>query len=185
MPAHVTVITKGCDTGAVCRRGQGVRCATTSPGQAPAPDRPSACVLGADGSGCGGFGGRAGCASAGRERPAQDRIGEPDQIDMARGVLMAGLGCSMEEPWETLVEVSQHSNIWLRVLAEMITASVTGTEPSQQSLLDHLTAAAARRPRALDDGVGAWRWPGRTCDLGRSNASFPRPVRLPTIAGAR
>ncbi|MFF4276874.1 ANTAR domain-containing protein [Streptomyces sp. NPDC001536] len=40
------------------------------------------------------------------------------RMGMARGVLIAQLGCSAEESWEILVEVSQHSNTRIRVLAE-------------------------------------------------------------------
>ncbi|MFF8914257.1 ANTAR domain-containing protein [Streptomyces sp. NPDC015032] len=43
------------------------------------------------------------------------------RIDMARGILLAQLGCSAEESWEILVEVSQRSNIRVRVVAEMMT----------------------------------------------------------------
>ncbi|MEW2426045.1 hypothetical protein AB0911_36590 [Streptomyces nigra] len=59
---------------------------------------------------------------------------------------MAGLGCSIQESWEILVEVSQHSNIRVRLLADMITASATDAEPLPQSVRDHLAAAVACRP---------------------------------------
>ncbi|MFF7892484.1 ANTAR domain-containing protein [Streptomyces sp. NPDC007907] len=51
------------------------------------------------------------------------------RIDMARRILITQLGCSVEESWEILVEVSQRSNIRLRVVAERMMAAVVGKEP--------------------------------------------------------
>ncbi|MEU6688195.1 ANTAR domain-containing protein [Streptomyces sp. NPDC046832] len=51
------------------------------------------------------------------------------RIDMPRRILIAQLGCSVEESWEILVEVSQRSNIRLRVVAERMMAAVMRKEP--------------------------------------------------------
>ncbi|MER6678746.1 ANTAR domain-containing protein [Streptomyces sp. NPDC000983] len=61
-------------------------------------------------------------------------------IDMARGVLIAGLACQPEEAWEILVTVSQHANIKLRDVAEAITSAATG-KPMPEVLQEHLAAA--------------------------------------------
>ncbi|MET7696458.1 ANTAR domain-containing protein [Streptomyces sp. NPDC005485] len=61
-------------------------------------------------------------------------------IDMARGVLMASFACQPEEAWETLVTVSQHTNIKLREVAETVTAAATGT-PMPAELQEQLAAA--------------------------------------------
>ncbi|MFJ9729328.1 ANTAR domain-containing protein [Streptomyces sp. NPDC101209] len=66
-------------------------------------------------------------------------------IDMARGVLMSRLGCSLEESWEILVEVSQHANVRVRRVSEVIVAAVTGKEPLPRGLRDHLVPAMSRR----------------------------------------
>ncbi|RSO23005.1 hypothetical protein DMH15_32525 [Streptomyces sp. WAC 06725] len=59
-------------------------------------------------------------------------------IDMARGVLMGHLGCSPLEAWKILKEVSQHSNVRLRVMAESVTAAVTEEKPLPGTLRNHL-----------------------------------------------
>jgi hypothetical protein len=66
-------------------------------------------------------------------------------IDMARGVLMSRLGCSTEESFEILVEVSQHTNVRVRCVSEAIVAAVTGKEPLPRGLRDHLVTAMSRR----------------------------------------
>ncbi|MFD8309071.1 ANTAR domain-containing protein [Streptomyces sp. NPDC059690] len=66
-------------------------------------------------------------------------------IDMARGALMARLGCSVPESWEILVEVSQNSNVRLRFVAEAIMSAVTGKEPLPRGRRGHLVEAMARR----------------------------------------
>ncbi|GAP47383.1 ANTAR domain-containing protein [Streptomyces azureus] len=48
-------------------------------------------------------------------------------IDMARGALMAGFGCTSDEAWEILVQVSQNSTVKLRALADAVTAAVNRT----------------------------------------------------------
>ncbi|MDQ0596169.1 hypothetical protein QF037_000514 [Streptomyces canus] len=42
---------------------------------------------------------------------------------------MIQLGCSVEESWEILVEVSQRSNTRVRVVAEQMIAAVTTKNP--------------------------------------------------------
>ncbi|MEU0677111.1 ANTAR domain-containing protein [Streptomyces sp. NPDC006172] len=61
-------------------------------------------------------------------------------IDMARGVLMAGLACEPEEAWEVLVTVSQHANIKLREVAEAVTSAASG-KPMPELLEKHLAIA--------------------------------------------
>ncbi len=58
--------------------------------------------------------------------------------------------CSMDEAWELLVDVSQHSNTKLYDVAEAVLAGVQG-EPLPALLQDHLAAAVARL-RAHADG---------------------------------
>ncbi|WP_308406859.1 ANTAR domain-containing protein [Streptomyces sp. AC555_RSS877] len=65
-------------------------------------------------------------------------------IDMARGVLMGWLVCPSENAWEILVEVSQRSNVKVRVVVGAVTAAAAGKEPMPQTLRDHLVAAVAR-----------------------------------------
>ncbi|MFH8469958.1 ANTAR domain-containing protein [Streptomyces sp. NPDC017991] len=64
-------------------------------------------------------------------------------IDMARGVLMAVWSCTVDEAWELLVDVSQHSNTKLHDVADAVLTSVQG-EPLPAHLQDHLAAAVAR-----------------------------------------
>ncbi|MEU6774669.1 ANTAR domain-containing protein [Streptomyces sp. NPDC046759] len=96
---------------------------------------------------------------------------------MARGILWAQLGCSMEESWEILVEVSQRSNIRVRAVVEVMLAAVMGKEPFPRDLRELLKAAVARRSvTAYGSELTGWargRWPGKGCDLGRSKWSFP------------
>ncbi|MEU0221279.1 ANTAR domain-containing protein [Streptomyces sp. NPDC006265] len=67
-------------------------------------------------------------------------------IDIARGVLMAAWSCTLEEAWEILVTVSQHTNIKVHAIAEAVIAT-TQQQPMPDHLQKQLTAAvAARRP---------------------------------------
>lgn len=76
-----------------------------------------------------------------------------------RGVLMGRLGCSMTKSWEIFVEASGDTALRLRVVAETITAAVTGKEPLPRSLRDRLAATMstallpARRRNAGSRGV--------------------------------
>lgn len=65
-------------------------------------------------------------------------------IDMALGVLMAGFTIQPEDAWEILVDVSQHSNVKLREVAEAITRGASG-QPIPAELKDHLAAAVKTR----------------------------------------
>ncbi|MFB6641594.1 ANTAR domain-containing protein [Streptomyces chartreusis] len=65
-------------------------------------------------------------------------------IDMALGVLMAGFTCQQEDAWEILVEVSQHSNVKLREVAEVLTRGASG-QPIPADLKNHLAAAVKAR----------------------------------------
>ncbi|MEU5778525.1 ANTAR domain-containing protein [Streptomyces venezuelae] len=53
---------------------------------------------------------------------------------------MAAGGCSAEEAWEVMVEISQRSNTKLRQVAEMVVASTSG---------DHLPDSVALQLPAL------------------------------------
>nr|WTB12184.1 ANTAR domain-containing protein [Streptomyces antimycoticus] len=75
-------------------------------------------------------------------------------IDLARGALMAGFGCTARDAWEILVEMSQNSNLKLRAVAEQVMASVTGQEPLPPALQSHLqTAVDRRRPGEHEPGA--------------------------------
>ncbi|MFD7056899.1 ANTAR domain-containing protein [Streptomyces mirabilis] len=76
-------------------------------------------------------------------------------IDLARGALMATFGCPAEDAWGILVEVSQNSNVKLRVVADVVTAAVTGPEPMPPDLQNHLRTAVERwRSREHEPGAG-------------------------------
>ncbi|WP_328982804.1 ANTAR domain-containing protein [Streptomyces mirabilis] len=76
-------------------------------------------------------------------------------IDLARGALMATFGCQAQAAWEILVEVSQNSNVKLRVVADVVTAAVTGSEPLPPDLQNHLQTAVERwRSREHEPGAG-------------------------------
>ncbi|MFE2838612.1 ANTAR domain-containing protein [Streptomyces mirabilis] len=76
-------------------------------------------------------------------------------IDWARGALMATFGCPAEDAWEILVVVSQNSNVKLRVVADVVTAAVTGPEPMPPDLQNHLQTAVERwRSREHEPGAG-------------------------------
>ncbi|WP_438453087.1 ANTAR domain-containing protein [Streptomyces asiaticus] len=42
---------------------------------------------------------------------------------------MASFGCTAEDAWEILVEVSQNSNVKLRTVAAQVMTAVSGQEP--------------------------------------------------------
>jgi hypothetical protein len=63
-------------------------------------------------------------------------------IDQARGVLMAVTGCSADEAWQTIVTVSQHANVKLRVVAQHLVAAAQG-DPVPSEVRDHLARALA------------------------------------------
>jgi hypothetical protein len=51
-------------------------------------------------------------------------------IDMARGLVMAAGGCTPDDAWRVLVEVSQHTNIKLREIAQSLVDGVDGPPPA-------------------------------------------------------
>ncbi|MFC8423182.1 ANTAR domain-containing response regulator [Streptomyces sp. NPDC057236] len=67
-------------------------------------------------------------------------------IDQARGVLMATYGCTSDEAWHILREVSQLSNTKLRTVAEALTAGAEaeGAAPPEE-VRAALSRALARR----------------------------------------
>lgn len=76
-------------------------------------------------------------------------------IDLARRALMATFGCPAPEAWEILVEVSQNSNVKLRVVADVVTAAVAGPHPMPPDLQNHLqTAVEGWRLREHEPGAG-------------------------------
>ncbi|MCX5097499.1 ANTAR domain-containing protein [Streptomyces sp. NBC_00365] len=76
-------------------------------------------------------------------------------IDLARGGADGHLRCPTEDAWEILVEVSQNSNLKLRVVAAAVTAAVTGPEPLPPDLQNHLQTAVERwRSREHEPGAG-------------------------------
>ncbi|MGW7412315.1 ANTAR domain-containing protein [Streptomyces sp. NPDC054863] len=50
-------------------------------------------------------------------------------IDMARGMVMAMAPCSQAQAWQVLVEVSQHTNVKLHIVARRLVDSVQGPPP--------------------------------------------------------
>ncbi|MGI3197714.1 ANTAR domain-containing response regulator [Streptomyces sp. GLT-R25] len=62
-------------------------------------------------------------------------------IDMARGILMAGFGCSADAAWEILVKASQHSNTKLRDVADYMVEAAQPGGGMPQDLQQHLSAA--------------------------------------------
>ncbi|QKV97116.1 ANTAR domain-containing protein [Streptomyces sp. NA02950] len=76
-------------------------------------------------------------------------------IDLARGALMAGFGCTAREAWEILVEVSQNSNVKLRAVAEQVMAAVSGQESLPPALESHLQTAVRRRRLSGEHEPGA------------------------------
>jgi anti-anti-sigma factor len=86
-------------------------------------------------------------------------------IDLARGILMASYRLSPESAWRVLVNVSQHTNIKLRHVAEDVVGSLDG-HPLSEETRRHLAAAVATEqdtshplPRA---GAGRGRAPTTT-----------------------
>lgn len=74
-------------------------------------------------------------------------------IDMARGIVMAAGPCSADEAWRVLVDVSQHTNIKLRRIAQRIVDGVEGAPPSPE--VQAALGASLRRMkegRAADEG---------------------------------
>ncbi|WP_043687747.1 ANTAR domain-containing protein [Streptomyces xylophagus] len=69
-------------------------------------------------------------------------------IDQARGMVMALAPCSGDRAWDLLVEVSQHCNIKLRVVAEALVAT-THDEPLPAPIGRELRLAL-RRVHATD-----------------------------------
>jgi len=55
-------------------------------------------------------------------------------------VLIADLACEPDQAWETLVTVSQHSNIKQRDVAEAITSAAAGS-PTPAVAQEQVTAA--------------------------------------------
>ncbi|MEW2299473.1 ANTAR domain-containing protein [Streptomyces sp. NPDC006655] len=79
----------------------------------------------------------------------------PD-IDLARGILMAGFGLNAEEAWEVLVTASQHTNIKLHRLARAVVTTAEGASLPDR-VRRELTAAVSRvrGTRAEADSVVA------------------------------
>ncbi|MEU1192917.1 ANTAR domain-containing protein [Streptomyces sp. NPDC005859] len=78
-------------------------------------------------------------------------------IDLARGILMASFGLSVEEAWRVLVQASQNSNTKLHHLAADLVDAVHG-EPPVGAVREQVAAAVAKaRSEAvavrLDDGI--------------------------------
>lgn len=65
-------------------------------------------------------------------------------IDMARGLVMAAGRCSPDEAWQVLVEVSQHTNIKLREIAQSLVDGVEGAPPAPP-VQEALRASLERR----------------------------------------
>ncbi|MCA1220139.1 ANTAR domain-containing protein [Streptomyces sp. 8L] len=68
-------------------------------------------------------------------------------IDMARGLVMAAGGCTPDDAWRVLVEVSQHTNIKLRDIAQSLVDGVDGPPPAPP-VREALNASLRR----LDEG---------------------------------
>ncbi|MEW2546663.1 ANTAR domain-containing protein [Streptomyces sp. NPDC047002] len=73
-------------------------------------------------------------------------------IDMARGVVMAAGRCTPDEAWRVLVEVSQHTNIKLRDIAQSLVDGVEGPSPAPP--VREALNASLRRLNATRDGSG-------------------------------
>ncbi|MFG2373073.1 STAS domain-containing protein [Streptomyces sp. NPDC048504] len=67
-------------------------------------------------------------------------------IDLARGVLMASFGLSPDDAWNVLVDVSQHTNTKLHLLAEELVDSVNGP-PLPDHLHQRITTAITEMSR--------------------------------------
>ncbi|MDQ1032629.1 hypothetical protein QF035_010211 [Streptomyces umbrinus] len=68
-------------------------------------------------------------------------LGTRPVIDMARGILMAGFGCSAEAACEILVKVSQHSNTRLRDVADCLVEAARPGGEMPQELQQHPSVA--------------------------------------------
>ncbi|MEV4227398.1 ANTAR domain-containing protein [Streptomyces bobili] len=64
-------------------------------------------------------------------------------VDIARGVVMERYHCSAPGAWKVLVQVSQHANLKLHIVARALAADAGGVRLSR-TLHGHLTAAASR-----------------------------------------
>jgi hypothetical protein len=53
---------------------------------------------------------------------------------------MAVTGCSADEAWQTIVTVSQHANVKLRIVAQHLVSAAQGT-PLPDGIRDHLARA--------------------------------------------
>lgn len=102
----------------------------------PAPDASvgsaAAAWAAADGSGCGSVGAEAEARALREEVDGLRRalLSHP-VIDLARGIIMATAPCTPEQAWQVLVDVSQHTNIKLRDIAQRIVDSVDGPPPEK------------------------------------------------------
>ncbi|MFF3518708.1 ANTAR domain-containing protein [Streptomyces sp. NPDC002573] len=68
---------------------------------------------------------------------------------------MACFGCTADEAWEILLEVSQNSNVKLRTVADEVAAAVSGQGPMQPDLQGRVqTAVGACRSRRRETGAG-------------------------------
>ncbi|WP_438494439.1 ANTAR domain-containing protein [Streptomyces asiaticus] len=90
-----------------------------------------------------------------------------------QGLLRASFGCTAEDAWEILVEVSQNSNVKLRTVAEQVMTAVTGQEPAEavrwRDRLPELAAgpSMATRPGQCSHDHRAERRQPRTSGAGR------------------
>lgn len=112
------------ETGAVTGRPAGT---DTSPGTGgPASTETNPGGLASTGTGTG-----AGETAALRAEVAglRQALSSHPVIDMARGIVMATAGCTPEEAWRVLVDVSQHTNVKLREIARQIVESTYGPPP--------------------------------------------------------
>ncbi|WP_241844857.1 ANTAR domain-containing protein [Streptomyces silvensis] len=86
-------------------------------------------------------------------------------VDQARGVLMAVAGCGTEEAWQILLSTSQHANVKLRRVAEMVVASTHGADVEEPAA-SHLRAALAAA--TADAGRSHRRRPGAAAESRRA-----------------
>ncbi|MFD0055908.1 MULTISPECIES: ANTAR domain-containing protein [Actinomycetes] len=76
-------------------------------------------------------------------------VGSHATVDQAIGVLIAFYRLSPADGFEVLREVSQHTNIKLRTVAEAVIAWAFG-QPLPQAMTGQLNAAVGRRRAASD-----------------------------------
>lgn len=67
-------------------------------------------------------------------------------IDQASGILMVTCQCSSRAAWELLVEISQHSNVKLRAVADALVDTVDGRSLPPE--ITHATRRGVARLRA-------------------------------------